>query len=90
MAYENFMCNKDFHPGNIRNLKKAGKLKFYPNHELFYLIAKKLLLEKNYIICLLLVLVQMYEAEQRQKQEERRQEELRQQYIKEQEIYKSK
>ena len=25
MAYENFMCNKDFHPSNIRNLKKVGK-----------------------------------------------------------------
>ena len=23
MAYENFMCNKDFHPSNFRNLKKA-------------------------------------------------------------------
>ena len=72
MAYENFMCNKDFHPSNFRNLKKV----------------------RNYIICVLsltlYMFIQMYEAEQRQKQEERRQEELREQYLKEQELYKSK
>lgn len=61
---------------------------FYELDQLFD--CKETFAGKNYIIWLLLVLVQMYEAEQRQKQEERRQEELRQQYIKEQEIYKSK
>lgn len=78
------MCNKDFHPSNIRNQRKVG----------LSLLVCALRVSCSYISSAshdaYIHILKMYEAEQRQKQEERRQEELRQQYLKEQELYKSK
>ena len=41
MAYQNFMCNKDFHPSNIRNLKKVRKI-----HENWNSMTKSIILWK--------------------------------------------
>lgn len=32
MAYQNFMCNKDFHPSSYKNIKKVRQVK-YKSHE---------------------------------------------------------